>query len=128
MQNIIDFIIPIIREAGKIMLSAHCSDNDNDIEVKAGDANFVTVFDVKIQEYIINSIKSRMPEALFIAEEKENDEKSLKGEYCFIIDPIDGTTNFIHEYKQSSISLAIGPHSLSEEIPLWPCTFAYSPS
>jgi len=107
MQQLLNLLDEIVRKAGKIMLSAHVVESENEISAKSGDANFVTVFDVKIQEFIINSIKSRIPDALFIAEEKENDPEVLLGEHCFIIDPIDGTTNFIREYKQSSISLAM---------------------
>jgi myo-inositol-1(or 4)-monophosphatase len=109
MQTIIDTLIPILKNAGKIILSSDCEEN-YDIDVKAGDANFVTVFDVKVQDFIINSIKMQIPDAVFIAEEKENDKESLESEHCFIIDPIDGTTNFIHKYKQSSISLAMFSH------------------
>ena len=107
MKCILEKLIPIIREAGQIILSAHNVEDGTDISVKDGDANFVTVFDVKVQNFIMGRIKDIIPEAVFIAEEKENDPKVLDNEFCFIIDPIDGTTNFIHEYMQSSISLAM---------------------
>ena len=99
-------IFDILREAGKIMLSAHGVDNDG-VTSKEGTANFVTVYDVKTQNFIIDGVKKLIPEAVFIAEEKENDASVLDGEYCFVIDPIDGTTNFIREYHHSCISLAM---------------------
>ena len=55
----------------------------------------------------MNSIKTLIPDAVFIAEEKENDPRMLKGEHCFVIDPIDGTKNFINGYRHSAISLAM---------------------
>jgi len=99
-------LINIMRNAGKTMLSAHNIENDS-IYSKEGSANFVTVYDVKIQDMIIGEIKQLVPDALFIAEEKQNDPSVLMGEHCFIIDPIDGTTNFIHDYRHSCISLAM---------------------
>ena len=99
-------LIEIIKNAGEVMLSAHNIESDS-IGSKEGSANFVTVYDVKIQELIISEIKKLVPDALFIAEEKENDAAVLMGEHCFIIDPIDGTTNFIHDYRHSCISLAM---------------------
>ena len=110
MMNTIEKLMPIIRKAGEIILSAHNVEDAGDISVKDGDANFVTVFDVRAQNFIIEQIKDIIPEAVFIAEEKENDPEVLDNEFCFVIDPIDGTTNFIHEYKQSSISLAMFSH------------------
>lgn len=103
MQN--DFtknLAPIIVKAGEIMLSAH----DVEIaEVKKGDVNFVTEYDKAVQDFLIENIKKIYPKANFIAEEKDNDSEALKSGLCFIIDPIDGTTNFIKDYKTSAISV-----------------------
>ena len=100
----------LLREAGKIILSAHAAEHDDteeSVKVKPGSANFVTVYDVKVQNFLMDSIKAFIPDATFIAEEKENDSAVLESEHCFIIDPIDGTTNFIHDYHHSCISLAM---------------------
>lgn len=99
-------LIPIILEAGRIMLSAH-TDEAHDVSEKGSAANFVTVYDVKIQEFLISEIKKVIPNAYFIAEEKENERSALDHEYCFIIDPIDGTANFIHSYNTSAISVGV---------------------
>ena len=108
MSAIYDVIAPIIREAGKIILSAHevCEGTD-EVSEKFGVGNFVTVYDVKVQEYIIANLLKAFPNAKFIAEEKDNDPAVLQSEYCFVIDPIDGTSNFIHDYKMSCISIAL---------------------
>ena len=106
-KEIIERLTALLREAGEILLGAHAVDPQDDVQVKPGTANFVTVYDVKVQEFLMREIKSLIPDAVFIAEEKENDPAVLNGEYCFIIDPIDGTTNFIHDYRHSCISLAM---------------------
>jgi len=104
-MNLSKTILPIIKEASKIMLSAHDVEK-NSVTNKAGDANFVTVFDKATQDYLIENITRAIPEATFVAEEQDNDYSILSGKYVFIIDPIDGTTNFIRGFCHSSISVA----------------------
>ena len=106
-QCVVERLCRIVREAGSIMLGVSGVDAKGEICEKSGDANYVTVFDVKVQRHLINEIKTIFPDAVFMAEEKENDPEVLQSENCFIIDPIDGTTNFIRNYKQSSISVAM---------------------
>lgn len=97
-------ISPIIKKAGEIMLSAVGVKN---FKEKQGEVNYVTEYDEKVQAFLIAEIKKAYPNAFFIAEEKDNDSNALNGEFCFIIDPIDGTTNFIRDYKTSSISVGV---------------------
>ena len=104
MNNNISSLIMLIKEAGKIMLSVNGVD---EVTEKCGTANFVTEYDVKIQGFLIDGIKRIYPEAEFFSEEKENDAAVLDKEFCFIIDPIDGTTNFIHDLHLSAISVAM---------------------
>lgn len=101
----IDDIISIVKDAGDIMLSAVRPK----IMEKSGHANFCTETDEKIQAYLIGRLKEVLPEAAFLGEEDGQDEfasKMSKG-YCFVIDPIDGTSNFIYEYRPSVISVGL---------------------
>ena len=97
-----EIISPIIKSAGEIMLSAS---NVQIAKVKDGDVNFVTEYDVKVQNFLITELKKVFPSAIFIAEEKDNERSFNSEKLCFIIDPIDGTTNFIKNYKSSAISV-----------------------
>ena len=106
MEKITEKITLLMKEAGKIILSAHINGGDGVTE-KEGNANFVTAYDVKTQEYLIDGIKKAIPDASFMAEEQDNDTSVLNAERCFIIDPIDGTTNFIRDCKHSCISIAM---------------------
>ncbi len=100
----LETIQKIVREAGKIILSAK---NINDgIESKQGRANFVTEYDVEVQTFLIKKLSEEFPEAGFIGEEGD-DKEVVKADYCFIIDPIDGTTNFIYDYHHSAISVGL---------------------
>ncbi len=97
-----------MRKCGEIMKNAHKSRNINDcITEKEGSANFVTEFDVLVQNTLIADILKVIPDAKFLAEEKDNDASEVREGFCFVIDPIDGTTNFIHDYKASSISVGL---------------------
>ena len=96
-------ITEIVKEAGKIVLSAH--NQENAVTVKEGKKNFVTKYDVAVQEFLFRELGKAFPDAQFIGEEGENDfsNDSLR----FIIDPIDGTTNFMQDYRCSCISVAL---------------------
>ena len=93
----------IVLEAAKIMREAHIERND--ITAKEGDGNFVTRYDVAVQEYLIKHLSAAFPDAAFFAEEKEDN--VLTDAPTFIIDPIDGTKNFILDYRHSAISVAL---------------------
>ena len=99
-------IFELVRECGAVMLSAHEIEKSADnISEKYGTANFVTVFDVRVQNMLINGLLDIVPEARFIAEEKDNADAELSDGTCFIIDPIDGTSNFIHDLQASAVSV-----------------------
>ena len=101
-------ILSVIKECGGILLSAHDIESQRDtISVKPGAANFVTVFDVKVQQTLIEKLSALVPDAYFYAEEKDNSNACFQNAFCFVIDPIDGTTNFIHDMKRSAISVAL---------------------
>ena len=76
MTDLINGLIKLVKEAGAQMLTVCGVNSDSDIEEKDGSANFVTVYDVKIQNFLIDGIKALCPDAYFISEEKE------KNEYC----------------------------------------------
>lgn len=93
-----------VREAGKMLRAAHAEKEE--IAQKEGPVNFVTVYDVKIQNFLQERLKILLPEAQFLGEEGEKEHCSWEG-YTFIIDPIDGTTNFIFHYHHSCVSVAL---------------------
>ncbi|MCR4679231.1 MAG: inositol monophosphatase [Lachnospiraceae bacterium] len=102
---LISKISEIAREAGEIMINA----KRPKIMEKAGHANFCTETDEKIQAFLIERLQEVLPEASFLGEEDGQDvfsEKMSKG-YCFVLDPIDGTSNFIYEYRPSVVSIGL---------------------
>ena len=97
----------IVREAGKMLREARAADGN--VESKPGDANFVTEFDVKIQEFLVAKLGEMIPDATFFGEEDTagNQVGHLGDGFTFIIDPIDGTTNFLFDCQYSCISVAV---------------------
>jgi fructose-1,6-bisphosphatase/inositol monophosphatase family enzyme len=101
----IEEIISVVKDAGDIMLSA----KRPRIMEKSGHANFCTETDEKIQAFLVEKLKKVIPDAEFLGEEDGQDVFSSKmsSGFCFVIDPIDGTSNFIYEYRPSVISVGL---------------------
>jgi myo-inositol-1(or 4)-monophosphatase len=76
----------------------------NDTESK-GLNNFVTYVDKGSEKMLIEKLAPLIPEAGFIAEEGTSVKKGLK--YNWIIDPLDGTTNFLHNVRPYAISIGL---------------------
>lgn len=71
-----------------------------------GRADFVTQVDLRVQEYMRRRLKLAYPRIQFMGEEKDNSAIDFDGE-VWILDPVDGTTNLIHDFRGSSLSLAL---------------------
>ena len=103
-MELLQSIIAVVRKAGEIMLSAdHIEET---VEEKSGRANYVTAYDKKVQAFLFDRLAGVFPDAAFIGEEKEENPPVSEG-YVFIIDPIDGTTNFMKGYCASCISVGL---------------------
>ncbi len=75
-----------------------------DIDMKQA-SDFVTRVDKESEQIILYTIKRKFPDHHFLAEESVREDDT--GEYRWIIDPLDGTTNFIHGYPVFSVSIAL---------------------
>lgn len=105
-EEILQEVIAAAREAGKIMLSAE-NVSSGDITEKSGDANFVTRYDVEVQELLYDLLEKAIPGAVFIGEEGDSANDDINNGIAFIVDPIDGTTNFIFGARRSAVSIGI---------------------
>jgi len=89
------------REAGALMLDAA-----GDMTITQKGANdFFTSADVAVQDLVIERLSRAVPGAYFLAEEKGAKTAQMVGE-GFVIDPIDGTHNFINGLGLSAVSIA----------------------
>lgn len=110
MKYNLDKTFELVKTCGEIIKNADRSTIN--IQEKTGSANFVTSYDLLVQNTLKEGLKQLYPEAKFIGEEGEQEEFSETGEF-FIVDPIDGTTNFIKNYHMSCISVA---HVVNAEV------------
>ena len=93
--------IAIVKQAGELIRSIPRPH----VYTKEGHANFVTEADMASQRFLIERLSPLLPEAHFFAEEQE--ENKMAPGWNWVIDPIDGTTNFIRGYQPSSISVGL---------------------
>ncbi|MCR5650218.1 MAG: inositol monophosphatase [Lachnospiraceae bacterium] len=93
------------KEAGNIMINA----SHSRVMQKSGHANFCTETDERIQRFLVERLGDILPEASFVGEEDGQDifTEKMSGGHTFIIDPIDGTSNFISGYRPSVVSIAL---------------------
>ena len=101
----LNFAIETAREAGQILLEKF----DRGIAVhKKGDIDLVTAADLASEALIIERIKSYYPRHSILAEESGN-AVVIGGEntWKWIIDPLDGTTNFAHGYPCFCVTIAL---------------------
>lgn len=99
----LDKIIDAVKKAVEIYKNAG---EDLDISEKTSNVNLVTKYDKMIQKFLIDELGKITPGASFFCEEGD-DNKQLTDGYCYIIDPIDGTTNFIKGFQHSAISVGL---------------------
>jgi myo-inositol-1(or 4)-monophosphatase len=103
-DDFLEIAVKAAKLAGQIIVEHIGKISKKDIDLKKA-SDFVTIADKESEKIIIDTIKEHFPDHLFLAEESL---KERGGEtYRWIIDPLDGTTNYIHGYPVFSISIAL---------------------
>lgn len=90
----------IIREASRLM-----HQKADDISQKGNGSNYVTSSDLNIQKYLTGHLLNLLPGSSVIGE--EGDDSIRQTEYTWVIDPIDGTSNYIRDIGLSVISVGL---------------------
>jgi myo-inositol-1(or 4)-monophosphatase len=106
LENLCTEVMKLVRETGQYVYDARVNfeSNHETIESK-GHSNFVTSVDKTSERKLVEGLTELLPESGFIAEEGTSDK--IGDVYNWVIDPIDGTTNFIHGVSPYSISIAL---------------------
>ena len=100
-QEMCSAIIAAEKQAAELVMHAH----GVMAEKKTGRRDVVTEYDRKVQTLLMELLRKAAPQAHFFCEEM-NEQDSLDAEQLFIIDPIDGTMNFVRGFNHSCISVA----------------------
>lgn len=94
--------IEVAREAGQLILERFQTDF---VISQKGAINLVTEVDLAAEELIVNRIRKEFPSHSILAEERHN--SANRDSICWIVDPLDGTTNFAHGYPFFSVSIGV---------------------
>ena len=97
-------IIEVVRRAGEMVLSAH--DIAAGTHEKTSAADLVTEYDLAVEAFLKEQLPPLCPGSIFYGEEEAENADPSRG-WAFIVDPIDGTTNFVRGLRQSAISVAL---------------------
>jgi myo-inositol-1(or 4)-monophosphatase len=98
-----DFLLDLIKRAGDLTLEYRTRLGNIAIDRKS-DKDIVTEADKAVEDFIINVIRARFPDHAILGEETGRTDGN---EFCWIIDPIDGTSSFVHGQPYYSVSIAL---------------------
>lgn len=101
LQKTLSFAKEIVSSCSERILNAHSAA----VQEKAGHYNYVTETDIAVEEYLKAELSALIPGCCFYAEEQEN--SALTDAYTWVVDPIDGTMNFIANRHASCVSVAL---------------------
>ncbi len=104
LENITSQVTDIAKQAGDFIRQERKNFNPDRIEYK-GLNDLVSYVDKNAEKIIVSGLEKILPEAGFITEEKTT--TKISDRYNWIIDPLDGTTNFIHGLPTYSVSIAL---------------------
>ena len=110
MQAMLNTAIQAARRAGDIAIRSLSRLDQLEIKAKARN-EYVTQVDQAAEQAIIESIRKRYPDHAILAEESGRHGSS---EFVWIVDPLDGTTNFLHGFPTFSVSIALRKRDVLE--------------
>jgi len=103
-DEILDVLKDTAMKAGEIIMEIYQSDFT--VGYKE-DMSPLTVADKKANEYIVSVLSKKFPEYALLSEELKDDKKRRENDYCFIVDPLDGTKEFIKRNGQFTVNIAL---------------------
>ena len=100
----INVLVKVCRKAAKILIRDFGEIENLQVSLK-GPGNFVTASDIKVEKILVEELQKARPTYSILSEEigEINNDKSFK----WIIDPIDGTSNFLHGIPHFAISIGL---------------------
>jgi myo-inositol-1(or 4)-monophosphatase len=103
MQPMLNIAIRAARSAGDLILRS--SDDVGQLRIdQKGKNDFASEVDLKAEREIINIIRTAYPDHAILAEESGQHKGN---DFVWVIDPLDGTTNFLHGFPQYAVSIAL---------------------
>ena len=103
-QELCEASLPIVKQAGAFIKEQVGKVRQGDIEEKALNS-LVSYVDRKAEQLLVKGLQTLLPDATFLTEEETVQQTT--GTWQWIIDPLDGTTNFLHQLPVFSVSVAL---------------------
>src|SRR3972149_5206739 len=107
-ENICKDVIVLVKSTGNYIKSELEKRDEIDYKTK-GLHNYVTHVDTTAESMLVNGLLKIIPDSGFITEEGTNNTKGKV--FNWVIDPLDGTTNYIHGLPPFAISIALMQHN-----------------
>lgn len=106
MQPMLNIAVRAARRAGEIIVRGLNRLHRLEVHAK-GQNDFVSEIDMQAERDILETIHRSYPDHAILAEESGAHEGRRDSEFTWIIDPLDGTTNFLHGFPQFAVSIGI---------------------
>ena len=114
MHPMLTTAVKAARRAGNI-INRGARDLDQLTVTANGPKDFVSEIDKGAEAAIVDIIHKSYPEHAILAEEGTNKGDNAGAEYVWIIDPLDGTTNFLHGFPQYCVSIAVAQNAVVQQ-------------
>jgi myo-inositol-1(or 4)-monophosphatase len=106
LKEMLNNTLPVAREAGRFLLEQRAQFSEDKVEYK-GFNDLVSYVDKETEAFLVKELAKIFPEAGFLTEEDTTENSSELKDYRWVIDPLDGTTNFIHGLPVFAVSIAL---------------------
>ena len=93
-------VVAIVEEAGKKLL-----DREITVQQKGNASNLVTSRDLEVEQFLAKRLTALLPGSEVLGE--EGDHSQIQAKYLWVIDPIDGTSNFVRDIGFSAVSVGL---------------------
>ena len=104
LNTILDQVCQIANLIGEYLVKEQANLKQSEVEMK-GTRNYVSYVDMEAEKQLVADLKKILPHAGFLTEEDTIEYE--KKEYTWIIDPLDGTSNYVHGYAPYTTSIAL---------------------
>lgn len=103
-KQILETIKFLAVEAGKIIMDIYQTDFEVDYKE---DESPLTMADRNANALIVKGLEEAFPEYAILSEEMKDDKSRRENDYCFIVDPLDGTKEFVKRNGQFTVNIAL---------------------
>lgn len=106
LEKVLEVCREISVTAGEAIMKIYDSCEDMQVEYKEGDMP-LTAADKASNRLIVERLGREFPEIAMLSEEEKDHGERLENEYCFIVDPLDGTKEFVKRNGQFTVNIAL---------------------